>query len=225
MSADRCDRDYAQITPRVSGHVVSFRGLGGHDIRRGEDDRIQGCGFQSLPTDTGVKTKKRSLSLNLGFVIVFPLNFGMKTKKIGFRHDVHSFFRPRTKLCSSLWGAMWHFGGAQAPKRTPVALGLLLSWVCYLSLLLPRNAILAWGSTSSDLGARLQMPPPPWRKACIQYSNCSRDAGRRVPPSRLSVLRSTFSVSPSRFKRLPIEILRLQHQQKDYWTFRQKSDG
>ena len=40
---------------------------------------------------------------------------------------------------------------------------------------------------------------PTWRRACIQYLNCSGDTEGSVPSSRLSVLQSRFSIYPSRF--------------------------
>ena len=74
---------------------------------------------------------------------------------------IHSCFSSN-KMLLTLGGHKRYFEGALAPKCTPVALGLLLSFGAQFSL---GGHISRWGGTSNDFGGTVPKSPPPPRGA------------------------------------------------------------
>ena len=116
-------RLYPGMLPPLSGHRGTRYSLG--EARRDPVVWISVFAHRYRGED-----QKEDLRLEIQvFVIVFPLNSGVKTKKnwswsrkLSLCHDVHSCFRSRTKLYSRLW--LW----GTVPEMHPVALSLLLSF-------------------------------------------------------------------------------------------------
>ena len=94
-------------------------------LREGGHDWILWCGSQFMPTDLGMKTKKKKLSRNLR-----P------------RHSAHPCFRPKTKVYVCLGeGEQAVFLGGTGPKKYfsgtgPVILiwSTIFAWMAHFSL-------------------------------------------------------------------------------------------
>ena len=125
----------------MSGQVASFRGTifaQGYDLRLGGGGHngILGCESRFLPTDSGVKTKK-SLGRNLSLRRNFFLEFGSEDQKKDLRSEIYAFVMTLTRVFVleqkflTLGGHKQHFRGAQDPKRTPMAPGLLLYFLVH----------------------------------------------------------------------------------------------
>ena len=80
-------------------------------------DGILWCGSRFLPTNSGLKTKKKSSARNLRL-----------------RLCVHSCFSSWNETLLTFGGHKQYFGGAQALKCIPVTPGLLLSFGAQFSL-------------------------------------------------------------------------------------------
>ena len=179
-----------------------FLELGSEEQKKRSSSQITPCGYelfacfraQFLPG--GSRLESGGARLNVMVLIsVFVLKCRGEDKEkrssarnLRLRLGVHSCFRPGSRLYSRLrgrGGGGWHkqfFGGAQAPKCTPVAPGLLLSFEAQYSL---TGTFLVWRDTSSDLGGTWPRNAP--RGAGPEYNNSSHRRSREGGPGPLPI--------------------------------------
>ena len=110
-------RSSSQIMPRGCGLSAFFRAQLSHVYSVAGRDGILSCGSRFLPTNSGVKTKKK----------------GSSARNLRLRLGVHSCFSSWNGTTHA-WGAQAVFWGAQTRKYAQVPLDLLFSFEAQSSL-------------------------------------------------------------------------------------------